>query len=160
MWNPWFLYIKVQLFVQSDSCPSLIYRGSVTVSFVYWPLYSPSVSVSGGTLICKTASQDLTSSQQVTLKIDGVSVQASESFTYNEDPLILNIEPKSSFFRWVSRSVGFAPALQLCRHFMIYCNVFQNKQKRNKGRWWIYLTKWKVCWISPGEIPLQEFFFF
>ncbi|XP_076159386.1 hepatocyte growth factor receptor isoform X2 [Alosa pseudoharengus] len=54
-------------------------------------------NVSASTLICKTAPQVSPSSQPVTLTIDGVSLKASKSFTYNEDPFITNIQPKSSF---------------------------------------------------------------
>lgn len=60
------------------------------------------VSVSGGFITCRTAPQALPSSHPVTLTIDGVALKAPESFRYNEDPFITGIQPKSSFFRWVS----------------------------------------------------------
>ncbi|XP_028814894.1 hepatocyte growth factor receptor isoform X1 [Denticeps clupeoides] len=55
-------------------------------------------SVSAEILKCRTPPHPSSSIHKVTLKIDEVTQEAPEYFTYNEDPFITNIQPKSSFF--------------------------------------------------------------
>uniref|UniRef100_A0AAY4CT02 receptor protein-tyrosine kinase n=1 Tax=Denticeps clupeoides TaxID=299321 RepID=A0AAY4CT02_9TELE len=63
-------------------------------------------SVSAEILKCRTPPHPSSSIHKVTLKIDEVTQEAPEYFTYNEDPFITNIQPKSSFFRWVFTSIS------------------------------------------------------
>lgn len=111
-------------------------------------VFTFALSVSRSTLICKTAPQASTSSQPVTLKIDKVSLQASKTFTYNKDPAVSYIQPRSSFFRWVSRSVGFAPAFQLCtRYTYLLCLAMRFKTKKKKESEIIYCKFVDTCTI-------------
>ncbi|XP_060784391.1 hepatocyte growth factor receptor isoform X2 [Neoarius graeffei] len=54
-------------------------------------------SLSASMLTCQTPSQDSPSQHKVRLNIDGVTFQAPANYTYNEDPLIHNVQPTRSF---------------------------------------------------------------
>ncbi|KAI5617246.1 hepatocyte growth factor receptor isoform X1 [Silurus asotus] len=54
-------------------------------------------SSSASMLTCQTPPQDVLSQHSVQVHIDGVTFQASSNYTYNEDPLIHNIQPTRSF---------------------------------------------------------------
>ncbi|MCI4380350.1 hypothetical protein PGIGA_G00239240 [Pangasianodon gigas] len=54
-------------------------------------------SLSANMLTCQTPSQDSPSQHKVQLHIDGVTFQAPANYTYNEDPLIHNVQPTRSF---------------------------------------------------------------
>ncbi|XP_046705569.1 hepatocyte growth factor receptor isoform X2 [Silurus meridionalis] len=54
-------------------------------------------SSSASMLTCQTPPQDVLSQHSVQVHIDGVTFQAPSNYTYNEDPLIHNIQPTRSF---------------------------------------------------------------
>ncbi|GAA6070730.1 hepatocyte growth factor receptor isoform X1, partial [Tachysurus ichikawai] len=54
-------------------------------------------NLSANMLTCQTPSQDSPSLHKLQLHIDGVTVQAPSNYTYNEDPLIHNVQPTRSF---------------------------------------------------------------
>ncbi|XP_060740403.1 hepatocyte growth factor receptor isoform X2 [Tachysurus vachellii] len=54
-------------------------------------------NLSADMLTCQTPSQDSPSLHKLQLHIDGVTVQAPSNYTYNEDPLIHNVQPTRSF---------------------------------------------------------------
>lgn len=59
-------------------------------------------SLSANMLTCQTPPQDSLSQLNVQLRIDGVSIKAPVNYSYNEDPLIHNVQPTRSFIRCVS----------------------------------------------------------
>uniref|UniRef100_A0A8C7ZN56 Sema domain-containing protein n=1 Tax=Oryzias sinensis TaxID=183150 RepID=A0A8C7ZN56_9TELE len=56
-------------------------------------------SLTSTMITCKTPSHAFTSKEWVKLTIDSVKRQAATQFTYNEDPIIINIQPSHSFMR-------------------------------------------------------------
>ncbi|XP_053362272.1 hepatocyte growth factor receptor isoform X2 [Clarias gariepinus] len=54
-------------------------------------------SLSANMLTCQTPPQDSLSQLNVQLRIDGVSIKAPVNYSYNEDPLIHNVQPTRSF---------------------------------------------------------------
>lgn len=60
-------------------------------------------------LTCQTPSQDSPSQHKVQLHIDGVTFQAPSNYTYNEDPLIHNVQPTRSFIRCVPHTPPTTP---------------------------------------------------
>uniref|UniRef100_A0A3P9LXL3 Hepatocyte growth factor receptor n=1 Tax=Oryzias latipes TaxID=8090 RepID=A0A3P9LXL3_ORYLA len=54
-------------------------------------------SLTSTMITCKTPSHAFTSKEWVKLTIDSVKRQAATQFTYNEDPIIINIQPSHSF---------------------------------------------------------------
>ncbi|KAI5105546.1 hepatocyte growth factor receptor isoform X1 [Silurus meridionalis] len=54
-------------------------------------------SSSASMLTCQTPPQDVLSQHSVQVHIDGVTFQAPSNYTYDEDPLIHNIQPTRSF---------------------------------------------------------------
>ncbi|KAM9469985.1 hepatocyte growth factor receptor isoform 2-T2 [Clarias gariepinus] len=54
-------------------------------------------SLSANTLTCQTPPQDSLSQLNVQLRIDSVSIKAPVNYSYNEDPLIHNVQPTRSF---------------------------------------------------------------
>ncbi|XP_017329813.1 hepatocyte growth factor receptor isoform X2 [Ictalurus punctatus] len=67
-------------------------------------------------LTCQTPSQDSPSQHKVQLHIDGVTFQAPSNYTYNEDPLIHNVQPTRSFISGGSTVIASGVYLHSAMH--------------------------------------------
>lgn len=78
------------------------------------PLTLPSaISLSSSMLTCKTPPSGVPSKQLVKLMTDSVERHAPVLFTYNQDPIIKDIQPSRSFVRLENEVHRFSNGLDI-----------------------------------------------
>lgn len=89
-------FFAFSIILSNRSC---FYCAKNSIYFVFPHTFFFCFSLTSTMITCKTPSHAFTSKEWVKLTIDSVKRQAATQFTYNEDPIIINIQPSHSFMR-------------------------------------------------------------